>query len=101
MKYYVTGALTVNDDSWAAEYIPTVTALVAKHGGTYLARTHDVDRLEGDGPAPSVAVIVEFPSKEAAEGFYNDPEYQPHRKARMAGASGSIFLIAGDDHAGG
>ena len=60
-----------------------------------------MDKLEGGGAAPHMAVIIEWPSKEAAEAFYNDPDYQPHLKNRVAGASGDLLLIAGEDIAAG
>jgi hypothetical protein len=39
MKYYAVVEVAVTDDSWVADYLPNVTALVHKHGGKYLART--------------------------------------------------------------
>ena len=97
MKYYLVAALTVHDTSWQKEYTPNVSALVAKHGGIFMARTHQLEKLEGDGDAPEVCVIIEFPSQDAAEGFYNDPDYEPFKESRKAGATGDLLLIAGED----
>lgn len=97
MKYYVTVNLTISDDSWVADYLPAVTALVNKHGGQYLARTPTVDKIEGAGDPPNISVIIEWPSKEAAEAFYGDPDYQPFLQRRNAGSSGDLLLIAGED----
>ena len=72
-----------------------------KHGGSYLARTGNVERIEGDGELPSVAVILEWPSKESAEAFYNDPEYKPYLEMRLAGADNDMILVAGEDIAAG
>ena len=97
MKYYLTAALTIHEDSWLKEYTPNVGALVEKHGGVFLARTHELEKMEGDGDAPEVCVIIEFPSKEAAQGFYHDSDYKPYLDSRKAGATGDLMLIAGED----
>ncbi|HEY5624470.1 MAG TPA: DUF1330 domain-containing protein [Gammaproteobacteria bacterium] len=46
---------------------------------------------------PSVFVIIEWPSKKAAEAFYNDPEYAPYLQKRLAGANNDLVLVAGED----
>lgn len=101
MKYYVTVALTMKDDSWVGDYLPNVTALVEKHGGKYLARTGNIEQLEGTNTPANLQVIIEWPSKEAAEAFYDDPEYRPYRDARQNGSDSELYLVAGEDIAAG
>jgi uncharacterized protein (DUF1330 family) len=101
MKYYATVALTMKDDSWVTDYLPNVTDLVAKHSGKYLARTGTIDRLEGSGEPVNLQVILEWPSKEAAEAFYNDPDYRPYRDDRQNGSDSEFYLVAAGDIAGG
>lgn len=97
MKYYVVARVKIKDDSWVEAYLPAVTELVHKHGGDYLARTMTMESIEGDAELPSVFVIIEWPSKEAAIAFYNDPEYAPYLKSRLAGAENDLVLVAGED----
>ncbi len=97
MKYYAVVELNITDDSWMEDYTPNVTALVKKHGGDYLARTMTMERVEGDRALPGAFAIIEWPSKEAAEAFYSDPEYQPYLKSRLAGSTGEFTLVAGED----
>ena len=97
MKYYAVVELNITDDSWMEDYTPNVNALVKKHGGTYLARTMTMERVEGDRALPGAFVIIEWPSKEAAQAFYSDPEYQPYLKSRLAGSNGDFTLVSGDD----
>lgn len=97
MKYYAAVTIKLNDDSWLAEYGPVVGPLVEKHGGRYLARSTEMETIEGDSPLPDVFVIIEWPSKEAAQAFYSDPEYQPQLRNRLAGTSGDFVLLAGVD----
>lgn len=99
MTYYAVAKVTVNDDNWVAAYLQAVTPLVHKHGGKYLARTPNIDQLEGPNAAPDVFVIIEWPSKESAEAFYRDPAYKPHLENRLAGSNSEFTLVAGEDTA--
>lgn len=97
MPAYVVGRLTIHDRSWMAEYGQKSGALVARHGGRYLARGGAMERLEGDGAPPSGVVVVEFPTLAAAKAWYNDPEYAPLIKMRQGGAALELIAIEGLD----
>jgi uncharacterized protein (DUF1330 family) len=97
MKYYAVVQLNISNDSWMADYMPNVTTLVHKHGGKYLARTMTMQKIEGTGALPDAFVIIEWPSKAAAEAFYGDPDYQPYLQNRLAGSSSEFTLVAGED----
>jgi uncharacterized protein (DUF1330 family) len=97
MTYYSVVAVTPTTEDWIPNYIGPVSALVAKHGGKYLARTASHERLEGEGEDAALWVILEWPSREAAMAFMSDPAYQPHLKARSAGSNSHHFLIEGKD----
>ena len=100
MKYYSVLDVTPTTDAWIPEYLPTTNRLVAKHGGKYLARTGSHEQLEGDAQAAALRVVMEWPSKEAAEAFMNDPEYAPHLKARTEGSVSRHYLIEAKDEFG-
>ena len=97
MTAYSVLAVTPTSDDWIPDYLPTANALVAKHGGTYLARTHDHDQVEGDEAPSALRIVIEWPSKDAAKKFMNDPEYAPHLAARTNGSTSFHFLIEGKD----
>lgn len=97
MTYYSVLDLTPTTDSWIPAYLPVATRLVAKHGGKYLARTGSHEQVEGEGGNAALRVILEWPSKEAAMAFMNDPEYAPHLKARTEGSNSNHYLIEGKD----
>jgi len=97
MTYYSVLAVTPTSEDWIPAYIGPANALVAKYGGKYLARTASHERLEGQGEAAALRIIIEWPSQEAAKKFMNDPEYVPHLKARTAGSNSHHFLIEGKD----
>jgi uncharacterized protein (DUF1330 family) len=95
MAAFVVGRVTVSDPSWIEDYIPNVQALVESHGGRYLVRNTELDMVESVGEPPTVVVVIEFPSKEAAQAFYTSAEYGPYLKARQAGASTELILTEG------
>ncbi len=97
MKYYAVADLDVTDRAWVREYVNEVTPMVEARGGRYLARTAQIEQIEGDGTPPQIAMIIEWPSKEAAEAFYASEQYRPYREARRQGARNAFLLIAGED----
>ncbi len=99
MKYYAVAELDVTDPGWVADYVADVTPMVERRGGRYLARTAQIERLEGERERerPQVLLIIEWPSREAANDFYESDEYRGYREARRAGTRNEFVLIAGDD----
>jgi uncharacterized protein (DUF1330 family) len=97
MAHYSVVSVTPTSDAWIPSYLEAVGPLVEKHGGRYLARTASHERLEGNGPSPALQVIIEWPSKEAADRFYADPGYAPHRNARLGASESAWASIEGKD----
>lgn len=97
MKYYAVVELEITDRSWVQEYVKNVTRMVEQSGGRYLARTSKVEKVEGERKPPQVFLILEWPSKETAQAFYESEEYRPFREKRLAGAKNEFLLVAGED----
>ena len=97
MKYYAVVEFTVTNPEWLPEYGVEVTKMVEKWEGKYLARTSELEVIEGDIEPKTIAVIIEWPSKDAAISFYNSEEYKPFLDARLAGSKGTFMLVAGKD----
>jgi uncharacterized protein (DUF1330 family) len=97
MKYYAVAEIDVTDRSWVLEYVKNVTGLVEAHGGRYLARTSQIEKLEGDRRIPQIFLIIEWPSRDAAVAFYESEEYRPYRQSRLQGARNEFVLVAGED----
>jgi uncharacterized protein (DUF1330 family) len=97
VKYYCVAELEIIDQSWVPEYVQNVTKLVERYGGKYLARTSNIERLEGERNPPQIFLIIEWPSRETALSFYNSDEYRPYLKARAEGARNELVLVAGED----
>src|SRR5215469_5527039 len=88
--------MEITDRSWVQEYVKNVTSMVEQRGGRYLARTSKVERVEGERKLLQVFLIIEWPSKETAEAFYESVEYR-HRESRITGARNEFVLGAGED----
>ncbi|BDD06775.1 DUF1330 domain-containing protein [Aureibacter tunicatorum] len=79
---YMIAFVRIEDhESFNEIYLNHAIAIVEKYGGKTFAMAENPPSLEGEIPKGRL-VILEFPSKENAYGFYNDPEYQPLKKAR-------------------
>ena len=100
MKYYAVAELDVTDPKWVSDYVADVTEMVERHGGRYLARTAQIEQIEGERTPPRIYLVIEWPSKQVADAFYDSEEYRPHREARRSGARNEFFLIAGEDVSG-
>lgn len=97
MRYYAIAELDITDPSWVRDYVANVTPMVERHGGRYLARTAQVEQIEGEKAPAQIQMIIAWPSKAAADEFYSSEEYRPYREARRAGARNEFVLIAGED----
>ena len=97
MPYCSLISSTPTSEDWIPSYVESVGALVHKHGGSYLARTANFERLEGTGEDPAAFVMIAWPNKEAGLAFMSDPDYQPFLQARLAGSVSHHFLIDGND----
>ncbi len=97
VKHYAVAELDVTDPGWVRDYVAVVTPMVERRGGRYLARSARIEQIEGERSAPQVLLIIEWPSKEAANEFYESEEYRPYRESRRAGARNEFLLVAGED----
>lgn len=100
MAAYLIASVLVKDDKWVPEYAAKVHDIAAKHGGKYLSRSGNIDVLEGEPQEATLIALIQFPNKEAAMAFANDPEYAPFGKARQAGSESRLQVIDDTDLAG-
>lgn len=94
MPAYVIVEVTVTNPEPYAGYRDLATASVARHGGRFLVRGGATTPLEGDWH-PERFVVIEFPSAEAARGFYFSEDYQAALKVRLANSVGRAFIVEG------
>ena len=96
MPVYLIADITVHDAERYREYVENVPALIRKHGGVYRVRGGDLQILEGDW-SPSRLIVLEFPDRDAALAFHNDPEYEPYRNLRQSISDSSLVIVDGHD----
>ena len=100
MAAFIIASVLVTDDKWVPEYAARVHEIAAKHGGKYLSRSGNIEVLEGNSDELTLIALIQFPNKEAAKAFANDPEYAPFGKTRKAGSKSTLLLIDDTDLAG-
>ncbi len=100
MTAYLIADVLVTDDAWIPDYAANVHDIVHKHGGKYLARSANITPVEGEPLETTLIAILEFPTREAADAFVNDPEYAPYAKARQEGTESRFRIIDNTDVAG-
>jgi uncharacterized protein (DUF1330 family) len=94
MKAYVIALETVHDAAMFAEYRKHVVGTVAASGGRFVAAGGKFTVLEGQWPH-SRTVIIEFPTREAAEAWYNSAEYQKIIGLRHKSSNGNLVILDG------
>ena len=88
MKVYVIAAETIEDQAMFDEYRNKVVGTVAAFGGQFIVRGGNLTVLEGEWPHPRL-VIIEFPSRAAAVGWYRSAEYQKVISLRLNSSVGT------------
>lgn len=94
MKAFVVAAETPKNDSMFSEYRKAVPATLLAFGGKFIVRGGDFALLEGEWPHPRL-VIIEFPSRADAEGWYRSPEYQKIIGLRISSSVGNLIIVEG------
>jgi uncharacterized protein (DUF1330 family) len=97
MTHYSVVSVTPTSEAWIPSYLQAVGPLVQQYGGRYLARTASHEQLEGDATPPALQVIIEWPSKDAADSFYKCEGYAPQLTQRLAGSQSAWSSIEGKD----
>jgi uncharacterized protein (DUF1330 family) len=78
MAVYYIGSYDIVDPSAFQSYPAVVLELLPKYGGEVLAS--DTSAFLVEGTARTMNAIIRFPSKEAALGLYNDPDFHDGKR---------------------
>jgi uncharacterized protein (DUF1330 family) len=93
-KAYILVQVDVSNPQQYQEYAKQSPGIVASFGGRFLARAGRTLTLEGPPARPRV-VLLEFPSFEKAQEFYQSPAYAAARKVREGAAQAQFVLVEG------
>ena len=92
MKAYVIAAETVNDQAMFDAYRKEVPATLAPFGGSFVVRGGRLTSIEGEWPHPRL-VIIEFPSRGAAEAWYASDAYKRIVSLRHKASVGNLVIV--------
>ncbi len=91
MTVYYMGSYDIDDPAAYAAYGPVVMGLLPRYGGELLAA--DMAAYAVEGQPRHMNAIIRFPSREAALGLYNDPDYQDAKRIRQRSTSNSTMVL--------
>jgi uncharacterized protein (DUF1330 family) len=94
MPAYLVANITITDPERYPAYRAQVPAVIAQYGGRFLVRAGAIHPREGDLGLDRF-VIIEFPSLDVAQRFYDSPEYAPLLKLRMETTRSHVALVEG------
>ena len=92
MKAYVVVQETVQDEEKFAAYRTGVVGTLEEYGGRFIVRGGHLTVVEGEWPHPRL-VVIEFPSRAAAEGWYRSPAYQKLLPLRLSSSVGNFVIV--------
>ncbi len=93
MPAYILADVEVTNPEQYAEYRKLSSAAFDAHGIAPLARGGRTVTLEGREPGR--IVVIPFASVEAAQAFYDSPEYTKARQARAGAAVMNMIIVEG------
>lgn len=80
-----------NDE--VAEYLRRIDETLTPFSGKYIVHGGPYEPLEGAWSGD--LVVIEFPSMEMAQGWYNSDAYGSIRALRSANTEGNVLLVQG------
>lgn len=94
MAAYVIAEIDITDPETYKEYQRLVPLSVEQYGGRFLARGGKVIPKDG-GWTPKRVIVIEFPSLDAAQQWYDSPEYAPLLDIRLRATRSRLILVDG------
>ena len=88
-------SLSKVEQTYKKDYYAKVGTILERRGGKQIARAPPAEKFEGEFDLPGRVTILEFPTLEHARAWWNDPEYEPLKRARQACTTGRVMLVEG------
>ena len=96
MAAYIIVEVETTDEALMTEYRKHTPGAVGKFGGKFIVRGGKTRTLEG-GWKPARIVVLEFPTYEKAEEFYDSEHYKPILAMRLKAGKSKAILVDGHD----
>lgn len=94
MTVYVLNNMTIHDMNEYKTYVRAFMPIFLQYGGTVLAVQDSPSAIEGSWNFDRT-VLLSFPSREAADRWYNSNEYQAIAGHRRAGTNSNVAILDG------
>lgn len=94
MNAYLILDFTIHDFDAFQEYIREIPAFIEKHLGKYIVQGEAPAVMEGDW-SPERMVVIEFPSRNNAQEFLDDPDAQSLFELRHRTTTSKLVLVNG------
>jgi uncharacterized protein (DUF1330 family) len=82
----------ITDPPRFMDYAKRAPALIEQYGGRYRVMRGECVQLEGAEDNRKI-VVSEWPSMDAAERFWNSPEYEELKRLREGAADVNVYLV--------
>jgi len=96
MTAYIVVRMKVTDPEQYKRYTARTPDCVASFGGRFIVRGGETVTLEGPEFSDRM-VVIEFPSLDRAQEFYNSPEYTEIKALREHAGIGEFIAVEGAD----
>lgn len=96
MSAYLISSPTIHNSELMKEYVIKSAPLLESYGGRYLAKTDQIEVLEGRFGGKRL-VIMQFPDIDHVKRFWNSAEYRELCELRHAAADADIWMLPGLD----
>ena len=95
MAAYVISEVEMLDETQGRRYRELAAGPIARHGGRYLVRGAAPVVAEGNWPASTRLVIVEFPSMERLRAWYASTDYAEALAVRRTALDRRLLFVDG------
>ncbi len=94
MSVFLMAQIEIHDREEYGKYEAGFAGPFAEYGGTVLSVSERPSVIEGRWPYTRT-VLIEFPDREAADGWYNSPGYQAIIGHRQAASTANVIVVDG------
>jgi uncharacterized protein (DUF1330 family) len=96
MQHYAVGILReVQMGPPIVEYLERIDATLSPFHGRFIVHGGTAEMLEGE--RPGILVVIQFPDRDHAQGWYESDAYQQILPLRAKNSDSTVFLIEGVD----
>ncbi|MFB6725460.1 DUF1330 domain-containing protein [Kribbella sp. NPDC056345] len=93
--YAIANLQNVNLGPDIAEYLARIDATLAPYDGHFIIHGNQPEPVEGEWPG--TLIVIEFPDRASARGWYESPAYQEILPLRTNNSDGVTMLLEGVD----